>query len=197
MSTICLAAQRSFATGEAVYFSYRLPTIRKKVFQTLFWLMTLFAFVVAGLYAHIYWQCRHPAPPPKPVKVVNPDVHPSDMHYVYVSKPFPPPKPEPLPAAQALPPVQDDALWQADDDWRQAPDGELSAVALPGTENQTSSLQERFLQALQEQKADYQQGKVPPPPEDETLNDYDAMRKTRRIPQTPQNARGQPQPDDT
>lgn len=167
MSTICLAAQRSFHSGEAVYFSYRLPNIRKIALQALLWLLTFAAVIVAGLYAHIYWQCRHPAPPPKPVKVVNPDVRLSDMHYVYISKPFPEPKPRPLPAPQTLPPVQDELPTKTDSDWQQAPDGDLSEQALPGSDDGAPSLKERFLQALQEQKEDYAQGKIPDPSPDD------------------------------
>lgn len=168
MSTICLAAQRSYHTGEAVYFSYRLPNIKKFLLQAILWLLTFVTFIVAGLYAQIYWQCRHPAPAPKPVKVVNPDVRLSEMHYVYISKPFPEPKPAPLPVPQALPAIQVDAPpANTDSDWQQAPDGDLSEQALPGTEVETPSLKERFIQALQEQKEDYQQGKIPNPTPDD------------------------------
>ncbi len=90
----------------------------------------------------------------------------SEMHYVYISKPFPQPAPKPAPAPQALPPLQDEAPVSQDSDWRQAPEGDLSDRALPGAEEQTPSLKARFLQALQEQKEDYQQGKIPEPPDD-------------------------------
>ena len=73
MSTICLAAQRSFTTGEAVYFAWRLPAPQKVLFRAMMWLLTLCTFIIAGLYAHIYWNCQHPTPEPKPTKVENPD----------------------------------------------------------------------------------------------------------------------------
>ncbi|ENM2865471.1 hypothetical protein ACEWB5_17965 [Citrobacter koseri] len=166
MSTICLAAQRSFTTGEAVYFAWRLPAPQKVLFLAMMWLLTLCTFIIAGLYAHIYWNCHHPMPEPKPTKMENPDTRLSEMHYVYISKPFPQPAPKPAPAPQALPPLQDEAPVSQDNDWRQAPEGDLSDRALPGAEEQTPSLKARFLQALQEQKEDYQQGKIPEPPDD-------------------------------
>ncbi|HBC5291179.1 TPA: hypothetical protein KEU32_004121, partial [Citrobacter koseri] len=94
MSTICLAAQRSFTTGEAVYFAWRLPAPQKVLFRAMMWLLTLCTFIIAGLYAHIYWNCQHPTPEPKPTKVENPDTRLSEMHYVYISKPFPQPAPK-------------------------------------------------------------------------------------------------------
>lgn len=186
MSTICLAAQRSYHTGEAVWFSYHRPPVKKVLLQAAFWLLSVCVFIIAGVYAHIYWQCQHPTPPAKPVKMENPDVRLSEMHYVYISKPFPQPKPEPRPAPLATTPMQSDGPTGAEDDWQQAPDGDLSDQALPGAQEptltrvdqQTPSLEERFLQALQEQKADYAQGKIPAPPEDETLNGQNTTQKS-------------------
>lgn len=174
MSTICLAAQRSFNTGEAVYFSYRFPDMRKALFRSMLWLLTFATFAIAGLYTHIYWHCQHPAPKLKPVKVVDPEVHLSEMHYVYVSKPFPVARPAPVPVPQPLPPMHDDVPVQQDSDWQQAPDGDLSEQSLPGAEEQTPSLKERFMQALQEQKEEYQQGKEPEPPATETPDEQHA-----------------------
>lgn len=61
MSTICLAAQRSYTTGEAVWFSYRLPSLKNIFGKTALWLVGLCAMLVVGLYMHIYWNLRHPA----------------------------------------------------------------------------------------------------------------------------------------
>jgi len=49
MSTICLAAQRSFQTGEAVWFSYRIPSLNTMLVRTLASLCCLFALRAAGL----------------------------------------------------------------------------------------------------------------------------------------------------
>lgn len=167
MSTIYLAAHRSHSTGEAVYFAYRFPPLKSVLLRVVIWLLALSTFVIAGLYAHIYWNCRHPAPEPKPAKVVNPETRLSDMHYVYVSKPFPKPQSKSPPDAESLPPLQNDVPPGGDADWQQAPDGDLSGQTLPGAEDQTPSLKERFMQALKEQQQDYRQGKVPEPPVDE------------------------------
>jgi hypothetical protein len=172
MSTICLAAQRSYQTGEAVWFSYRLPSLSRILFKTLACLLCLCAMAAAGVYAHIYWNLRHPAPAPKTVSTAKPDTQISDMHYVYVSKPFPQPKPaQPVPQ-DPLPPLQDTPINDDNADWQRAPDGDLSSEPLPGheqpqPEEQTASLKERFMQALQEQQQDYAQGVVPDDPADE------------------------------
>lgn len=163
MSTICLAAQRSYYTQEAVYFSWRLPSPQQVFTRLLTGAFWLIALVIAGLYANMVWQARHPAPAPKPTKVAQPEARPSEMHYVYVSKPFPTPKPAALPPLQMASPVVDN-----DANWQQAPDGDLSTQPLPGGEvdNSESSLKERFMLALKEQEQDYAQGKVPSPPDE-------------------------------
>lgn len=182
MSTICLAAQRSYATGEAVWFSYRVPNLRKVFGYTLLWMLGLCAMVMAGLYAHIYWNLRHPAPEPVKASVAKPETQLSDMHYVYVSKPFPHPHPKPAPVQADIPAMQDLPINSDDADWQQAPDGaephDTSRDTLPGTEahdvapastgDEDASLTELFKQALKEQEQDYSQGKIPAPPVDET-----------------------------
>lgn len=182
MSTICLAAQRSYQTGEPVWFSYRLPRFKRLFGTTFLWILGLLAMVAAGLYAHVYWNMRHPAPEPKKVSVAKPETQLSDMHYVYVSKPFPQPTPPPVikPLQEDVPPMQDMPINSDNSDWQQAPDGNVShdRDVLPGTERQaeppgspdntSSSLQEMFKQAIQDQQKDYSQGKVPAPPIDET-----------------------------
>ena len=164
MSTICLAAQRSYYTQEAVYFSWRLPSLQKIMTRLLTGVVWLCALIIAGLYAHLVWQARHPAPAPKPVKVAQPEARPSEMHYVYISKPFPAPKPVVLPP----PPEMPSPIPESDADWQQAPDGDLSTQPLPDTDtvNNDSSLKERFMQALKDQEQDYAKGKVPSPPEE-------------------------------
>ncbi|MGS2873819.1 hypothetical protein [Enterobacter huaxiensis] len=182
MSTICLAAQRSYATGEAVWFSYRFPSLRKVFGSTLLGMLGLCVILMAGLYAHIYWNLRHPAPEPIKASVAKPDTQLSDMHYVYVSKPFPHPHPKPVPVQADVPAMQDLPINSDDADWLQAPDGaaprDTSRDTLPGTEahddglasagHDASSLTELFKQALKEQEQDYSQGKIPAPPVDET-----------------------------
>lgn len=182
MSTICLAAQRSHATGEAVWFSYRVPNLRKVFGYTFLWMLGLCAMVMAGLYAHIYWNLRHPAPEPVKASVAKPETQLSDMHYVYVSKPFPHPHPKPAPVQADIPAMQDLPINSDDADWQQAPDGaephDTSRDTLPGTEahdvgpastgGEDASLTELFKQALKEQEQDYSQGKIPAPPVDET-----------------------------
>ena len=39
MSTICLAAQPSNTSGEAVWFSYRIPSLKKVFNNTLLWML--------------------------------------------------------------------------------------------------------------------------------------------------------------
>ena len=182
MSTICLAAQRSYTTGEAVWFSYRLPSLKKAFGNAFLWMLGLCAMLMTGLYAHIYWNLRHPAPEPVKVSVAKPETQLSDMHYVYVSKPFPHPQPKPAPVHTDVPAMQDLPINSDDADWQQAPDGaephDTSRDTLPGTEahdaspasagSDDSSLTELFKQALKEQEQDYSQGKIPAPPVDET-----------------------------
>lgn len=184
MSTICLAAQRSYTTGEAVWFSYRLPRLRNIVSHAFLGMVALCAMIMAGLYAHVYWNLRHPAPEPVKASAAKPETQLSDMHYVYVSKPFPHPHPQPKPApVQAdVPAMQDLPINSDDADWQQAPDGDVphdtSRDTLPGTEaheaasastgNDDASISELLKQALKEQEQDYSQGKIPAPPVDET-----------------------------
>lgn len=184
MSTICLAAQRSYTTGEAVWFSYRLPRLRNIVSHAFLGMVALCAMIMAGLYAHVYWNLRHPAPEPVKASAAKPETQLSDMHYVYVSKPFPHPHPQPKPApVQAdVPAMQDLPINSDDADWQQAPDGDVphdtSRDTLPGTEaheaasastgSDDASISELLKQALKEQEQDYSQGKIPAPPVDET-----------------------------
>ena len=184
MSTICLAAQRSYTTGEAVWFSYRLPRLRNIVSHAFLGMVALCAMIMAGLYAHVYWNLRHPAPEPVKASAAKPETQLSDMHYVYVSKPFPHPHPQPKPApVQAdVPAMQDLPINSGDADWQQAPDGDVphdtSRDTLPGTEaheaasastgSDDASISELLKQALKEQEQDYSQGKIPAPPVDET-----------------------------
>lgn len=175
MSTICLAAQRSFQTGEAVWFSYRLPSLNKVLIRTLASVCCLCAILMAGLYAHIYWNLRHPAPAPKPVSVAQPDTQLSDMHYVYVSKPFPEPKPNVQEYHAPPQPADDPQLLDREADWQQAPDSDISSEPLPDGHNEQPdveavSLKERFMEALKEQQQDISQGKVPDEPVDETTS---------------------------
>lgn len=179
MSTICLAAQRSYTTGEAVWFSYRLPSLNKMFTGLLTTLICLCAMIAAGAYAHLLRDLRHPAPAAKPVKVVKPETQLSDMHYVYVSKPFPQPKPKPLPVMPLTPP-DESPIMDNEADWQQAPDGVPLDQALPETHQEvhTPSLQERFMQAVKEQQLDYSQGKIPQPPQDETSDTENAVKKS-------------------
>lgn len=171
MSTICLAAQRSYTTGEAVWFSYRLPSIKRVLGSALATLLCLCAMVIAGLYAHLCYNLRHPEPAAKPAVAATPETQVSDMHYVYVSKPFPQPKPKPLPMAP-LPAPDQSPMRDNEADWQQAPDGVPMDEDLPAShdDRHTPSLEERFMQAVKEQQLDYSQGKIPPQPQDETLN---------------------------
>lgn len=118
--------------------------------------------LVVGLYMHVYWNLRHPAPEPVNASVAKPETQLSDMHYVYVSKPFPQPKAAPVPVD--VPSMQDLPINSDDGDWQQAPDGavphDASRDTLPGTEahehdnapastgSEESSLTELFKQAL-------------------------------------------------
>lgn len=52
MSTICLAAQRSYTTGEAVWFSYRLPSL-KNVFPR-FYVSTSKSIIKALINMHSF-----------------------------------------------------------------------------------------------------------------------------------------------
>lgn len=139
MSTICLATQRSYVSGEAVWFSYRIPRLRKIASNAFLGILSLCVMLMAGLYAHVYWQLRHPAPEPvKKVNVAKPETQLSDMHYVYVSKPFPHPHPKPVPVQADVPAMQDLPINSDDADWQQMPDGtvphDTSRDTLPGTE---------------------------------------------------------------
>lgn len=175
MSTICLAAQRSYTTGEAVFFSYRLPSIRKVLAS----LMCLCVMLAVGIYAHLLRDLRYPAPAETPVKVVNPDTQLSDMHYVYVSKPFPQPTPTPLPAIP-LPAPEESPGMDNNPDWQQPPDGEIQEQTLPATHENlpTPTLQERFMQAVKEQQLEYSQGKIPPEPTAETSDNGQEVKKS-------------------
>lgn len=206
MSTICLAAQRSYTTGEAVWFSYRLPRLRNIVSHALLVMLGLCAMIIAGLYAHIYWNLRHPTPEPVKTSVAKPETQLSDMHYVYVSKPFPHPHPQPKPApVQADVPAMQDLPINGDDaDWQQAPDGDVphdtSRDTLPGTEahetassgagNDDASLSELLKQALKEQEQDYAQGKIPAPPVDETQDNSQKAGGHNPDPRSPLSEKG-------
>ena len=206
MSTICLAAQRSYTTGEAVWFSYRIPRLRNIVSNALYGILALCAIITAGLYAHIYWNLRHPAPEPVKASVAKPETQLSDMHYVYVSKPFPHPHPQPKPAPVPadVPAMQDLPINSDDADWQQAPDGgvphDTSRDTLPGTEaheaasastgGDDSSLTELFKQALKEQEQDYSQGKIPAPPVDETQDNSQKDVRHKADPRSPLSEKG-------
>ncbi|MHA0871717.1 hypothetical protein [Enterobacter pasteurii] len=185
MSTICLAAQRSYTTGQPVWFSWRLPSFSKIVSVFTLWCLGACALIVAGLYAHVYWNLRHPAPEIKKASVAKPETSLSDMHYIYVTKSFPHPEPQPVKVQQDLPPLEAMPLNNDENDWQQAPDGALpeSPVAhdtsrdtLPGTEaharatnpDDDGALKAMLMQALKEQQQDISQGKEPAPPVDET-----------------------------
>ncbi|WP_340674395.1 hypothetical protein [Enterobacter asburiae] len=180
MSTITLAAQRSYTLNAPVWFSYRRPSLKKAVCTTLLWVVGIVMTIAAGLYAHLYWDLRHPAPEPIKASAVKPETTLSDMHYVYVSKPFPQPEPKPEPVTKEMPPLQEMPIDSGDADWQQAPDGEmpnnLSRDTLPGTEVSHSAIPERdntgqtvddgaikalLMKALKEQEKDYSQGKCP------------------------------------
>lgn len=204
MSTICLAAQRSYVTGEAVWFSYRFPSLRKICGNTLLWALGLCAMVMAGLYAHVYWNLRHPVPEPVKASVAKPETQLSDMHYVYVSKPFPHPHPKPAPVHADVPAMQDLPINSDDADWQQAPDGgvphDTSRDTLPGTEahdtvpasasGDDASITELFKQALKEQEQDYSQGKIPAPPVDETQDNSQKGSLQKVDPRSPLSKKG-------
>ena len=208
MSTICLAAQRSYTTGEAVWFSYRLPSLKNVFGKTALWLVGLCAMLVVGLYMHVYWNMRHPAPEPVNASVAKPETQLSDMHYVYVSKPFPHPHPKPAPVREEMPPMQDLPISTDDADWQQAPDStvpqdaghDTSRDTLPGTEahenatassgSEDASLAELFKQALKEQEQDYSQGKIPAPPVDETQDNSQASVKNSGNSRSPFSEKG-------
>lgn len=189
MSTICLAAQRSYTTGEPVWFSWRLPSFSKILSVVTLWCLGLCALIVAGLYAHVYWNLRHPAPVVKKVNVVKAQTSLSDMHYVYVTKPFPHPQPKPqqVKVQDDLPPMENMPINNDENDWQQAPEGALpdnpvthdtSRDTLPGTgaheqamkSDDEGSLKALFMQALKQQQDDMAKGKMPAPPVDETPN---------------------------
>jgi hypothetical protein len=180
MSTITLAAQRSYTLNAPVWFSYRRPSLKKAVCATLLWVVGIVMTIAAGLYAHLYWDLRHPAPEPIKASAVKPETTLSDMHYVYVSKPFPQPEPKPEPVTKEMPPLQEMPIDSGDADWQQAPDGEMphdiSRDTLPGTEVSHSAIPEQdntgqtvddgaikalLMKALKEQEKDYSQGKCP------------------------------------
>lgn len=189
MSTICLAAQRSYTTGEPVWFSWRLPSFSKILSVVTLWCLGLCALIVAGLYAHVYWNLRHPAPVVKKVSVVKAQTSLSDMHYVYVTKTFPHPQPKPqqVKVQDDLPPMENMPINNDENDWQQAPEGALpdnpvthdtSRDTLPGTgaheqamkSDDEGSLKALFMQALKQQQDDMAKGKMPAPPVDETPN---------------------------
>lgn len=177
MSTITLAAQRSYTLNAPVWFSYRRPSLKKVVCSTLIWAMGIVMTIAAGLYAHLYWDLRHPVPEPIKASAVKPETTLSDMHYVYVSKPFPQPEPKQEPVTKEMPPLQEMPIDSSDADWQQAPDGEMphdiSRETLPGTEVNHQNVDDGaikalLMKALKEQEKDYSQGKMPTPPEEET-----------------------------
>ncbi|WP_330983525.1 MULTISPECIES: hypothetical protein [Enterobacterales] len=206
MSTIQLAAQRSYTTNEPVWFSYRLPSVKKLFCTTLLWLLGLLAFVTVGVYAHLYWNLQHPAPETAKVNHSKPEAQLSDMHYVYVSKPFPQPAPKPLPKQSDMPPLQEMPINADDADWQQAPDADvpqdISRDTLPDSNihgadntapaNDDGAIKELLLQAIKDQQKDYSQGKVPAPPTDETsgtaqvsTEKHDVQPEIKKSPFTP------------
>lgn len=177
MSTITLAAQRSYTLNAPVWFSYRRPSLKKVVCATLLWVVGIVMTIAAGLYAHLYWDLRHPVPEPIKASAVKPETTLSDMHYVYVSKPFPQPEPKQEPVTKEMPPLQEMPIDSSDADWQQAPDGEMphdiSRETLPGIEVNHQNVDDGaikalLMKALKEQEKDYSQGKMPTPPEEET-----------------------------
>ncbi|MFR3707068.1 MAG: hypothetical protein ACLTXH_02760 [Enterobacter hormaechei] len=119
--------------------------------------------LVVGLYMHIYWNLRHPAPEPVNASVAKPETQLSEMHYVYVSKPFPHPQPKVAPVPVDVPPMQDLPINSDDADWQQGPTawcrttlaGDFTRTeahehdtAPASTGSEESSLTELFKQAL-------------------------------------------------
>ncbi|WP_071608833.1 general secretion pathway protein GspB [Entomohabitans teleogrylli] len=159
MSTICLAAHRSYTTGDAVYFTWRVPGLRKCCAGAFYWLTGACLLVAAGLYAHLYWQYRHPPTPAPARKVADAPTRLSPMHYVLVTKPFPDrqatPEPDAAPPPDTMPHdiLPDDSA--EDNDWTHTPDGALATHTLPPAADQSLSLKERLLKALQEQQREY------------------------------------------
>lgn len=190
MSTITLAAQRSYTLNAPVWFSYRRPSLKKVVCATLLWVVGIMMTIAAGLYAHLYWDLRHPVPEPIKASAVKPETTLSDMHYVYVSKPFPQPEPKQEPVTKEMPPLQEMPIDSGDADWQQAPDGEMphdiSRETLPGTEVNHQNLDDGaikalLMKALKEQEKDYSQGKMPTPPEEETTAGTQANNSLKHI----------------
>lgn len=201
MSTITLAAQRSYTLNAPVWFSYRRPSLKKVFCASLIWVVGIVMTIAAGLYAHLYWDLRHPAPEPIKVSAVKPETQLSDMHYVYVSKPFPQPEPKHEPVTKEMPPLQEMPIDSSDADWQQAPDGEMphdiSRDTLPGVEVNSSAIPKQdnteqaaddgaikalLMKALKEQEKDYSQGKMPAPPVDETTAGTQANNSLKHSP---------------
>ena len=61
------------------------------------------------------------------MSVAKPDTTLSDMHYVYVTKPFPHPQPKPqsVKVQEDLPPMDNMPINSDENEWQQAPDGAL------------------------------------------------------------------------
>ncbi|WP_257896359.1 hypothetical protein, partial [Enterobacter chuandaensis] len=168
-------------------------------------MLGLCVMLTAGVYAHTYWNLRHPGPEPvTKASVAKPETQLSDMHYVYVSKPFPHPHPKPAPVHADVPAMQDLPINSDDADWQQAPDGgvphDTSRDTLPGTEahdvtpasggGDDASLTELFKQALKEQQQDYSQGKIPAPPVDETQDNAQKDVLHKADPRSPLSEKG-------
>ncbi|MET6677164.1 hypothetical protein [Citrobacter amalonaticus] len=198
MSTITLAAHRSYTLNEPVWFSWQRPSLKKIISASLLWLVGIMMMATAGLYAHIYWNLRHPVSEPIKTSAVKPETQLSDMHYVYISKPFPQPEHKSRPVQKEMPPLQEMPINPDDADWQQAPDGEMphdiSRDTLPGTDVSNSPASEQadstqttdndaikalLMQALKEQEKDYSQGKVPAPPVDETAEGTQEYNSTK------------------
>lgn len=193
MSTIQLAAHRSYTTGEAIHFTWRLPRFRRWFTGLFLWLISAAALLIAGQYAHIYWQCRHPVALAEQKKVAEPDVVLSDMHYVYVTKAFPHPatavSESALPLATEPPtqqsmPVDELPVSSSENDWTHAPDGNLATRPLPDNHAEPSqSLEERLMQALKEQEQEYKPENDHPVPEQESTPPVSHRHGTEDYPQ--------------